>query len=480
MKRIYAVITGLLMAFTFNAQTPCEGGMAGIYPCENIDLLSHMPISEIGGGFMLNDSWGWTDADSGREFALVGRSDGTSFIEITDPLNPVYIGTLQTHTEASVWRDLKIFNDHVFIVAEAGGHGMQVFDLTILLDIISPPLDFPEGAYYGEFGHCHNIAINEETGYAYSVGTDTFSGGLHIIDINDPLNPSLAGSFGGDGYTHDAQVVIYKGDDSEYINHEIAFCSNEDNITIVDVTDKTDCIEISTGSYSQTGYTHQGWLTEDHRYFLVNDEGDELDFGNNTRTYVFDVSDLDNPVSVGFYEGSMPSIDHNLYVKGSLVFEANYASGMRVLEINDIATADLSEVGYFDTNPGESGANFDGVWNIYPYYESGVVTINSQENGFFVVMPSEELQALSIEEEKNVEVSVSPNPVSDILNINIKAEQGNTTSLDVFDLFGNKVIAIESLPILNGSFKLNLSDLATGIYILKLNDLDSTLKIVKM
>ena len=195
-------------------------------------------------------------SDSGREFALIGMRNGTSFVEVTDPVNPLVIGFLATATTNSLWRDVKVFNDYAFVVSEAGGHGMQVFDLAeLLIDYDEYPVVFEQSAYYDLFGRAHNIAINEASGYAYGIGTSTFSGGLHFVDISDPLNPQVAGGFGADGYTHDAQIVNYTGPDGDYFEREIAFCCNEDAVTIVDVTDKTDPVQISTLGYDFSAYT---------------------------------------------------------------------------------------------------------------------------------------------------------------------------------------------------------------------------------
>ncbi len=139
------------------------------------------------------------------------------------------------------------------------------------------------------------IVINEETGYAYAVGTSSFGGGPHFVNIQDPLNPVAAGGFNGDNYCHDAQVVMYDGPDPDYTGREIFFGSNEDRVSIVDVTDKNNPQGISNGFYGSVDYTHQGWLTEDQSYFIIGDELDEATFGFNTRTIIFDVSDLDNP-----------------------------------------------------------------------------------------------------------------------------------------------------------------------------------------
>ena len=73
--------------------TACAGGLADTYPCSNVDLMAFLPLAQIGGGNG-NDIWGWTDPVTGREYALVGRNDGTSFIDITDPTRPRLLGDL--------------------------------------------------------------------------------------------------------------------------------------------------------------------------------------------------------------------------------------------------------------------------------------------------------------------------------------------------------------------------------------------------
>ena len=50
--------------------TPCTSGMAGPFPCRNVDLLSYLPLNEIGGnpsGDGSNDIWGWADPLAGQE-----------------------------------------------------------------------------------------------------------------------------------------------------------------------------------------------------------------------------------------------------------------------------------------------------------------------------------------------------------------------------------------------------------------------------
>ena len=365
---------------------PCSDGMAGPYPCRDIDLMAFLPHGEIGGGSG-NDIWGWTDPVTGREYALVGRSSGTAFVDISTPNRPVYLGDLPTSTVNSAWRGIKVFADHAFIVSEAPDHGMQVFDLRQLRTVASPPVSFTETAHYAGFGSTHTLAMNSRTGYAYAAGTRTCEGGLHVVDVRAPAAPRAAGCFSLDGYTHETQCVIYEGPDTLYRGREICFNSNEDTLTVVDVTDKLEQVQLARTGYGGSAYTHQGWLTEDHRFFLVNDEGDETAFRHPTRTWIWDVSDLRAPAIVSLYDGPTPSIDHNLYVRGHLVYESNYRSGLRVLDASGIAHGAMQEVGFFDVYPADDAPAYNGAWSAYPFFSSGAVAVNGIEQGLFVVRP---------------------------------------------------------------------------------------------
>ena len=368
----------------------CENGLAGDYPCNNYDLIAHIDLTTLGGNSG-NDCWGWTDPTSGKEYALMGLDTGTSFIDISDLEFPRIVGFLPTHTTNSPWRDIKTYGNFAFIVSEAAGHGVQIFDLTKLKNISAnqPPETFTSDAHYDGFGSAHNIVINNAQGYAYAVGTSTFSGGPHFIDISNPLTPIAAGGYGVDAYSHDAQVVTYNGPDNDYTGKEILIGSNENEIVIVDVTDKANPIQIAKIDYPNIGYTHQGWFTEDQNYFILGDELDERNFGGNTRNIVFDFTDLDNPSVHLNYYGPSTAIDHNGYVKESKYYLANYSAGIRVIDIANISNKTMTEIGYFDTYPSNDNASFNGIWNVYPYFESNNIIISDINTGFYIVRKSE-------------------------------------------------------------------------------------------
>ncbi|MCH8811463.1 MAG: choice-of-anchor B family protein [Gemmatimonadetes bacterium] len=394
----FASITG--------GQVDCEEGAADAFGCSDLDLLSFLSLADLGGGARgvnVNDLWGWTDPDSGGEYVLVGRYDGTSFIDVSDPVNPRYLGDLPVTEGATEgrWRDIKVYQNHAFIVADgSGAHGIQIFDLTKLRDVRGDPVTFEEDAHYSRIASAHNIVINEETGFAYVVGAseggETCGGGLHMINIQEPLAPLFVGCFQdmgtgrqGTGYTHDAQCVVYHGPDVEHQGREICFAANETALSIADVTDKSSPVSISTATYPNVAYAHQGWLDEEHRYFYTNDELDEL-YGNvdQTRTLIWDIADLDDPILVREYFADNASTDHNFYIRGDLMYQSNYVSGLRILDISDRENPQV--VSFFDTVPGSSDApGFGGSWSNYPFFESGIIVVTSRMEGIFVLRKRE-------------------------------------------------------------------------------------------
>jgi choice-of-anchor B domain-containing protein len=400
---------------------PCTGGEVEGYPCDNVDLYAHLTPEELG-GVRLNDVWGWIDPETGWEYALVGLTDGISFVDVTRPHEPVVVGKLIESTaaeseavmnnplvahhdeeegfkEASNWRDMKVYENVMYVVSEQSEHGMQVFDLTRLRHIQNPPENFREDYLYSRFGNAHNVAVNEESGYAYAVGSTTGEicaqqGGLHIVNLHhNPLQPTYAGCHvepeaGGiirDGYVHDTQCVIYSGPDTRYKGEEICFSSAELTFLISHVSDKENPYTIANIAYEGAYYSHQGWLTEDQRYFFMNDEGDELNTGNNTRTLVWDVADLENPELVGYYEHETIAVTHNLYIKDNLMYQANYTAGLRVLDVTNPLPEHVRTLGYFNTTPDNNRPEFAGLWSVYPYLSDDKVLVSDIHNGLFVL-----------------------------------------------------------------------------------------------
>ena len=388
------------------------------FECNGYDLLGYVSLEQMNAESG-NDCWGWTDPLTGKEYALMGLDNGTGIVDISDPFNPNFLGKIPTATLSSTWRDIKVYKDHAFIVSEAAGHGMQIFDLSKLRGVTDVQ-EFQTDLLYEGYGHSHNIAINTETGVAYTAGSGTSRSprGIHAVDISEPLSPNLLIEYPEFGYSHDAQIVIYNGPDEDHKGKEIYVGSNEDRVVFIDISDKSNPILISSFFYDHQ-YTHQSWLTEDHRFLFMGDELDEIDNSgaliNKTRTIIIDLQNLDEPIRHFDYVSDTDAIDHNGYVKGSKFYLASYTSGLRVIDILNIGQKSIREVGYFDTYPldthdhgivnsnnrwgdpgghdGNKGQNspfFNGAWSVYPYFQSRNIIISDINSGLFIVRKSGE------------------------------------------------------------------------------------------
>lgn len=199
------------------------GAEAISYPCSNIDMLSFLTIKDLSisrrdFSDTVSSLWGWTDGV--HEIAMVGMSSGVAFVDITTPTDPIFIGKLpppRANGRYSFWRDIKVYKDHAYMVSEAGN--MQYVDMTkivALVDSIALLPSFQTGIeltpYAKEFGNItlyktHTLALNEDSGYAYLVGSNLCSGGLYMVDVRVPSNPKDAGCFGDDGYVHEVQCT---------------------------------------------------------------------------------------------------------------------------------------------------------------------------------------------------------------------------------------------------------------------------------
>ena len=100
-----------------------------------------------------------------------------------------------------------------------------------------------------------------------------------------------------------------------------------------------------------------------------------------TRTLIWDVVDLDDPILAKEHFGEVLATDHNLYIRGNLMYQSNYQAGLRILDISD--PENPFEVGFLDTAPGNNTVGMSGSWSNYPFFESGTIPVTSGREGVF-------------------------------------------------------------------------------------------------
>ena len=364
------------------AGAACSGGGAGGFPCEGVDFVSWTGLDALPDAAMTNDNWGWTSA-SGVEYAIVGHSDGVSFFELDAAATPV----ATVAGERSFWRDIKVYKNFALIVSEAPDSHLVVFDLERLASGDARGVAAAD-ATIGDFASAHNVVVNVESARAFVVGvpdSHECRGGMLAFEIDDPLVADEVGCVFR-GYVHDAQCVIYRGPDEDYFGREVCFLFNLDELRIIDTTRVDRARGVAALEHDGGAqWAHQGWLNCDQDVLFVDGEVPD---GRGTRTVVVDVSDLDAPVILAEHHAGSAAIDHNQYVCGPYLYQANYESGLRVLDASRVRNQGLREVASFDTYPDSDEASYRGAWTAFPFFDSGRVVVNAVWSGFAVVRPT--------------------------------------------------------------------------------------------
>ena len=383
---------------------PCVGGVAGGRPCEQVDLLSHLPLQSISTSpSKATDVWGFVDLNSQREFVIVGFGNGTGVFDVTDPANPREVGFVSG--QKTDWRDVKVhqtfnaaegrWNAYAYVTTDGANDGLVVIDLTGL------PHRIARRNYVSDFSEAHNVftattdfgtglSLTDNDPTLIIAGSDNGSGGFRAYSLSDPASPAFLSMPGNAGYIHDAASMIITDarKDTQCVNAtdhcEVLFDFNETTVDIWDITNASSPALLSSTSYPNRGYTHSGWPTEDKQYLLVNDELDERNFLLPTTIRTFSLADLTLPSLVNTWAGPDRAIDHNGFVRGNRYYLSNYTRGLSVLDITD-ATAPIS-VGQFDSSDfNDDSAIFGGAWGVYPFLHSGSIAVTDIEQGLFML-----------------------------------------------------------------------------------------------
>ncbi|MCF6147084.1 MAG: choice-of-anchor B family protein [Candidatus Kuenenia sp.] len=358
------VLTGIMAMSNAYAQ----------YESKNVILRSQVSLSDLPSyPESANDCWGYVSG-SGREYALLVVRDALVIVDITVPYDPVTIEYV-THT-GCYWGDVKVYRDYAYVVNECGG-GMDIVDLSGVDDGI---VTFVQRFTEDGLDTAHNLAIDKKSGFLYLCLPNINEERLVAYDLIDPENPELAGMMssakGGDGL-HDAQVITYKR--GPYAGRQICFGAGEGRgLDIYDVTDKSNMFRISRTPYPDLAYAHQCWINDNRRFLYLNDELDNIN-----RTLVFDVTNLKHPKLVNEYSSGVSAIDHNIYVRGKFIFEAEYTAGLRVFCAKN--PVEPQQVGWFDTYPENDESSYNGAWSVYPFFPSGIVIVSDVNRGLFVL-----------------------------------------------------------------------------------------------
>ncbi|MCC6460226.1 MAG: choice-of-anchor B family protein [Saprospiraceae bacterium] len=347
--------------------------------------------------------WGyWAN---GREYALVGASQGMIVVDITDPAQPQQI--VQIPGPNNLWKEIKTYGHYAYVTSE-GGQGLQIVDLSKLP---SPNLDYHfytgDGEIAGLVWRIHALHVDEKKGFVYLYGgrkpnnnNYLFSGGAIALDLNaDPYNPTYAGNFEQLTYVHDG----YVDNDTLYAGHIY-----KGLFSIVNMRDKSNP-ELIASQNTPNNFTHNTWLSADRRTLFTTDET------TNSYLAAYDISDPGNIRLLDKIQSNpgSGSAVHNTYILGNFAVTSWYKDGFTIVDAT--RPDNLVQVGNYDTYPGGAGSGFEGCWGVYPYFPSGtiiasVITAAGTNNGELWVMQPTYVRACYLE--GHVRNGLNGNPIN--------------------------------------------------------------------
>ncbi|MBO6517730.1 MAG: choice-of-anchor B family protein [Bacteroidia bacterium] len=417
----------------------------------NINLLGQWEDSSLTTnlfGDVYNDVWGY--ARDGREYAILGSTEGTHVLDVTDPENIVevdmelggYYGLRVVH------RDYKVYNDYLYAVCDEGTSTLQIFDLRFLPDSVHKVYDS-----HKLIARAHNIFIDTSSARLYACAYSTSGLSMNLYSIEKPWAPQPLPDFHRNWihHVHD----LYVRNDTAYLN------CGQDGVHIVDFSNPNAPEVLSSMmAYEGLGYNHSGWLDPSGKTYVFTDET----FG--TEVKVCDVSNLDS-----FYiRASIPAghsdtaIAHNAFIKGDFLYLSSYHDGLQIFDISN--PDNPVKTGWYDTYLPAAFRELRGAWGVYPYLPSGNILVSDMSSGLLVFNVD---KALNVREPGKAPIGaeVYPNPVTSTVDISLKLAKSQDVSIKLFDTQGRLMEEKEEVGIGAGqSLSFDLTDYPSDVYFL--------------
>lgn len=393
----------------------------GQYQFSNLNLLGHWTNPVIDsitdfGNQRYSGCYGWTDTIKNRRYALVGGTDGTYFIDITQPASPVLCDFVPGALDSSTWREYKTFGHYGYLASDDYElNRFQIVDLSYLPDSVH--LVFDNDTL---IRRAHTLYIDQDKLYCGGVTYIDTTSPMAVYSLANPESPVLLRRLEEDypwiDYVHD----MFVRNDTVYAS------AGFQGLFIFRLQGDSQFVMIGQYTlYPDQGFNHSSYLTEDGRYLVFTDEVPEgLDFK------VIDVSDLSNISLVTLANTSPGATPHNPYIRRGVLYMAAYQDGLHVYDLQAGGVPD--QLGYFDTYwQNDAGGFLDpqyaGCWGAWPFPDNDWVIALDMQNGLFIL---DAAQALQHAREKNdiSGISLYPNPGR---NLTIRLDQGGAEKLEI-------------------------------------------------
>ena len=410
-------------------------------------------------GNAYNEVWGY--AARNREYAIIGSTSGTHFIDITDPTAPDHLHLIEGGSTGPViiHRDYHDYQGYLYAVSDEGNEStLQIMDLSFLPDSVPVVYDSKE-----LIRRSHNIFIDTSSAILYcctTAGESLPLVQLRTFDLSIPTQPELIRSYTdiGDFILGDAHDIFVRND-TAYIN------AGNFGMVVADFSDPLEPIELaalSTADYPDSGYNHSGWLSADGTTYVLADET------WNRAVKIMDVSSLPDIEVTSLVDAdneSIFSIPHNEIIHNNFLYVAYYYDGLQVYDI--AKPDDPKRIMHFPTSKLAPRRSFEGAWGVYPFLDSGVILVSDMQEGLLIIEGVERL--INSNEELGLdgsELVISPNPTSGSFSLSL--EQGLSNSkITISSITGEHIQNLDN----SGHYNLNLQ---SGVYIIKIQKKDNS------
>jgi choice-of-anchor B domain-containing protein len=466
-RNLLSVAFGLL-SLNASAQT---------YDSQNISLHGNWNDSTIVAepfyGIRYNGIWGWADG-LGREYALIGATNGVHVVDVTNPTNPVRVDFVPGRRSGCIWREIKTYQNYAYLISDDNSpNSFQIIDLQYLPDSVSVVYDSDS-----LFERAHTLYVDGDRLYCGIVKGGVISGqsSMSVFSLSNPVNPSFLRDLDSDfpGLLANQQVhdMLVKNDtvyascafDGLFIFRYNPVANNHSLLGSITL-------------YPQQGYNHSSALTADGNTLVFMDE-----VPTGLACKVMDVSDFSNLTITSTFQSNVGPTPHNPFMVDNTCYIAYYQDGLQVYDVSNPALP--VRVGYFDTQYQTpmggpyTGQSYSGAWGAYPYLPSGNVLVSDMQNGLYVLDVSQITTALN--EVKDAQrLRIWPNPAESNGLVQIQLPEGvkGTFNYRLSDLSG-RLMAAGSFS--GARFEVNTDELSSGMYTINVENQDGLRLIEKL
>lgn len=434
------------------------------YGQQPAQLLGHWQDSTLVGSTAYNNTYNevWGIAHLGREYAVIGSTAGTHFIDVTDPAVLQEVAFVPGKAQGSIiiHRDYHDHQGYLYAVADEGASSLQIIDYTTLPDSVRVVYD--DDAL---IRRAHNIFIDSATNklYALAIRSNTAFYPMSVYDITQPTQPVFLGGYnnfgnGNIGHVHDA-----------FVQNDTAFLNcGYDGLYVVDFADPSSPTLLGNmETYPSQGYNHSGWVAPSGSYYYLGDENHNLPV---KVVRITDLTDLQVVATLDAGATHSFSIPHNIIAKGDELFVSYYYDGLQVYDVSD--PTQPVRTFFYDTYSGPERNSYEGAWGVYPFLPSGRILLSDMQSGLFVFEATTPT-ARSERQLEGLSANAFPAPFAERLTVQLSARAGHTLALTLYNLAGQPVRDLGRIRLQADTHVAHfggLGDLPAGYYVLQLRD----------